>query len=180
MKALTNTALILAAAFTLTSCGSVSPVTSSATGTSTNAIPSKVYSKVLVEDFRDLAGSGDAKAGAQFAGIIAGEVLRKRPSATVLRSGTADANTLVIGGDITRYNEGNAALRLLVGMGAGSSYFDAIIRLKDGTTGSTLSTLKADKNSWGLGGSIAAQQTVETFMNEAAKKTVQQALPLLK
>ncbi len=65
-------------------------------------------------------------------------------------------------------------------MGAGSSYFDALVRVNDGGNGQNISTLKADKNSWGLGGSIAAGQTVETFMNAAAKTTAQSVIPLLK
>jgi len=78
--------------------------------------------------------------------------------------------------EITRFVEGNAALRFLVGMGAGSSYFDAT----DGASGSSIATLSADKNSWGLGGSLAAGQTVYTFMDEAAKKTAKEVAPYLK
>jgi hypothetical protein len=75
--------------------------------------------------------------------------------------------------------EGNVALRLLVGMGAGSSYFDANIRLIDGASGATLSTTKVDKNSWGLGGGIAASQTVESFMNQGAKAVAKDASAML-
>jgi hypothetical protein len=81
---------------------------------------------------------------------------------------------------ITRFVEGNAALRLLVGMGAGSSYFDANIQVTDGGNNASVTSLHADKNSWGLGGGIAASQTVDTFMNEAAKKTAAEVSPRLK
>lgn len=154
---------------------------SNATGAASSAAArGKTYTKVLVKDFRNLAADSDQTAGAKFAGIIAGEIMRSHSSANVIRTGTPDASTLVIEGDITRYVEGNAALRLFIGMGAGSSYFDALVRVNDGGNGQNISTLKADKNSWGLGGSIAAGQTVETFMNAAAKKTAQEIMPLLK
>ena len=64
-------------------------------------------------------------------------------------------------------------------MGAGSSYFDANVRLTDGATGRALTTLKVDKNSWGMGGGIAATQTVESFMNQGAKAVAKDAAPML-
>ncbi len=95
-------------------------------------------------------------------------------------TGKPDGSTLVVSGVITRFVEGNAALRLLVGMGAGSSYFDADIQVTDGGTNTSVTSLHADKNSWGLGGGIAASQTVDTFMKEAAKKTAAEVAPRLK
>ena len=59
---------------------------------------------------------------------------------------------------------------MLVGFGAGSSYFDAIVELRDGGTGEIIGTIDVDKNSWGLGSLMAAGQTVERFMQGAAKK----------
>lgn len=88
---------------------------------------------------------------------------------SVSRSSGADRDTLVIDGVITRFEEGNAALRYLIGMGAGSSYFDATTRFRDGT-GAVVGETKTDKNSWVLGGALAATQTPETYMTGAAKK----------
>ncbi len=48
--------------------------------------------------------------------------------------------------------------------------FDARVELVDGGSGKTLGTWKVDKNSWALGGGIAATQTPEGFMQEAASK----------
>ena len=179
MKRLINPVGLLCLSLVLASCGSVSstaPATSSAVGT-----VSKSYSKVLVQDFAAGPDSGaDAAVGSKFAGVIASAITSAKPGAQIVRQGKADANTLVIGGEVTRFVEGNAALRLLVGMGAGSSYFDANIRLSDGGTGAALHTLKADKNSWGLGGGLAASQTVDTFMSEAAKKTAATVVPYVK
>lgn len=150
----------------LASCGSISDVTPTA-----NA-QAKAYNKVIVRDFKFQA-EGDASqgeaAGKNFANNIAAEVTKQGAFKSVGRSGKTSADTLVVEGEITRYTEGNATLRLLVGMGAGSSYFDANVRFSDGASGASLGTIKVDKNSWGLGGGLAAGQTVESFMTAAAK-----------
>ena len=133
---------------------------------------------MVVQDFRSAVSDDDGStvaAGRQFADMIAVEVRSAKPGVPVDRTSRADANSLVIGGEITRSVEGNAALRLFVGMGAGSSYFDADVRLSDGGSGRSLGVLRADKNSWGLGGGIAAGQTVEVFMRGAAHKTAAEA-----
>lgn len=73
-------------------------------------------------------------------------------------------------GDITRCAKGSAALKVLIGMGAGSTYFDAIVKFKDVQSDSQLGETVVDKNRWGLGGVVAASQDIEHFMDEAAKK----------
>lgn len=70
--------------------------------------------------------------------------------------------------------EGSAALRFWVGLGAGNSYFDATTEFRD-ADGRMLGRILTDKNSWGLGGAIAAGQTPETFMNSAAQKIALEA-----
>lgn len=175
--------LIKSAVFSLTitslvSCGSVATSKPSA---GTTAAVTKTYSKVIVRDFSAGPDSGaDTATGTKFASIIASEIKQSHPGAQVLRTGKPDGSTLVVSGVITRFVEGNAALRLLVGMGAGSSYFDADIQVTDGGTNTSVTSLHADKNSWGLGGGIAASQTVDTFMKEAAKKTAAEVAPRLK
>ena len=62
-------------------------------------------------------------------------------------------------------------LRALVGFGAGSSYFDATVEFIDKQSNVKLGSIVTDKNSWALGGFIAASQTVDTFMEGAAKKS---------
>lgn len=86
----------------------------------------------------------------------------------VVRGGTPDDHTLVLSGVITRYEEGDATLRLMIGMGAGSSYFDARVDFKDGGTSETIASQQVNKNSWALGGGVAATQSPDTFMMEAA------------
>ncbi len=87
---------------------------------------------------------------------------------------------LRIDGDITRYKDGNAALRLLFGFGAGSSYFDATVRFT-GTDGERLGTIAVDKNSWPVGalispisGLAAAAQDADAHMEGAAEKIAEQ------
>lgn len=180
MKTIQHSILLCLTSLVFVSCGTVSTTKPGASGTSSASV-SKTYSKVLVKDFTAGPDSGaDAASCLKFTGVVAGEIVKSSPNTQVLRTGTADASTLVIGGEITRFVEGNAALRLLVGMGAGSSYFDATIRATDGASGASVATLSADKNSWGLGGSLAAGQTVYTFMDEAAKKTAKEVAPYLK
>jgi hypothetical protein len=162
----------------LTSCGTVSS-SSEATGT---AYTGKKFQRVLVQDFTHTITDDDGTtpvAARKFSDKIAAAIRAKNPSASVSRAGRAGPGTLVVGGEVTRYVEGNAALRFLVGMGAGSSYFDANVRLTDGATGKTLSTLKVDKNSWGMGGAMASAQNVDSFMDQGAKATAKEASPML-
>lgn len=140
------------------------------------------YSKLLVEDFVDEATS-KAKAEIQptlrlkmetavktFPDQIAAVTRSQGGFAEVSRSGNPDTETLVMRGSITQYDAGNATLRWLVGFGAGNVNFDAIVELVDGGTGESLGKWVVDKNSWALGGGIAATQTPEGFMEEAATK----------
>lgn len=176
------TCFLFIATFGLTSCGTVAPVKMTDSATNPALAGGKTFQRVLIKDFRNLADTSNAAAnaaGQALASKIQAEILRQRTSAIIARTGAADSQTLVVEGEIKRFVEGNAALRLFIGMGAGSSYFDAEIRLTD-SKGLPITRIVADKNSWGLGGGIAAGQTVDSFMNEAARKTAEQVLPLLK
>jgi hypothetical protein len=113
--------------------------------------------------------------GRRFADLIALEVEKKAVFEKVAHVAAPQPGSLVIQGDITRCVEGSAAMRLLVGLGAGSSYFDATVQFADADTGQQLGEITVDKNSWVLGGGIASTQTVEEFMEGAAKKIAEQA-----
>jgi hypothetical protein len=144
------------------------------------------FERLLIQDFADefsakakpekrLAKEAEAKlACQQFADRIALEARKTAAFGEVVRSGEAGENTLVIQGAIQRYEEGSAALRLLIGFGAGSSYFDSRVDLLDGKTGAKIGSWEVDKNSWGLGGAIASTQTPEAFMNDAAEKVAKE------
>jgi hypothetical protein len=140
------------------------------------------FSRLLVEDFTDEA-TAKAKPEVQpllklkldsavkaFPDQIAAVTKSGGGFDEVARSGNPDASTLVLRGAITQFDEGNATLRWMVGFAAGNVNFDARLQLVDGGTGESLGTWDVNKNSWALGGGIAATQTPEGFMQEAAGK----------
>jgi hypothetical protein len=164
----------------LTSCGTVQ----TERGESQTAfLYGKTYQRVLVKNFTHTVADDDGTtpfAALKFADEIANAIRIAKPTADVSRTGNPAEGTLVISGEVTRYVEGSAALRFLVGMGAGSSYFDANVYITDGATGQRLSIIRVDKNSWGLGGGIAATQTVGNFMKQGAKKTASEVVTFLR
>jgi Domain of unknown function (DUF4410) len=144
------------------------------------------YDRVVVLDFVDATDKGKLKpdevraytdqmatAVHTFPDIIAAKIRDTGAFQEVIR-GQSQGKALVISGRITRLEEGSGALRFWVGMGAGSSYFDATTDLSDAASGETLGHVVTDKNSWALGGAIAATQTVQSFMQGAAQKIAAQ------
>ena len=144
------------------------------------------YSNVMVKQFgsatvkTDLSESEIALARTRFADMIAEEIRSTSAFSDVSRDKEPGESTLVIGGDILNYTEGDAALRLLLGCGAGSSYFKALVRFYDGNNKDEIGTITVDNNSWVLGGMCAAGQTPETFMRGAAKKVASETKKLAK
>ncbi len=108
-----------------------------------------------------------------FADLIA-QKIRETGAFNEVARGPTTGNALTVTGRITRLVEGSAGLRFFIGMGAGSSYFDATIDLADAETNVNLGQIVTDKNSWALGGGLAAMQTVESFMKGAANKVATQ------
>ena len=151
-----------------------------------NAVDLSPFSRVVVKDFTDgvsekMKGLEREKKAAEmkrvakdFADMLAWEIGQKRIFEQVARAGAEDERTLIIGGQITRYEEGSAMARFLVGMGAGSSYFDARVEFLRGGTAELLGAIDANRNSWVLGGGIAATQTPDSFMREAARKVAEE------
>jgi uncharacterized lipoprotein YehR (DUF1307 family) len=117
------------------------------------------------------------KSPAYFADRIAFEIKSKGRFASVGRDTKPDANTLVIDGVITKYHEGNPMLRAFIGMGAGSAFFEADVYFRN-SEGNVIGKIKADKNSWALGGGLAAAQNPTMFMNGAAVKIAEEAVKL--
>jgi predicted small secreted protein len=142
------------------------------------------YDEVIVQKFQDQALVTDVDpirmdwACRHFATQIGQEIEKSGNFLKVSQEGVPQASTLLIGGNITRLQEGNSATRFLVGMGMGSSYLDATVIFKDGLTEQELAIIEVDKNSWGGGGALAAGQTPETFMEGAAKKVAKEAKKL--
>lgn len=178
-----RTSAVLVLVGLLSGCGTTSPLVRSESPTAQTALDDlSGYHHVVVLDFSDQVSitqtteAREAKAGAMevdrrhFADVIAKELSGAAPTLDVSRQPHGRPNTLVISGDITRLNRGNAALRLLIGFGAGSSYFDATVRISDPATDTLIGTIQVDKNSWPLGGGLAAAQSVESLIDGAAKK----------
>lgn len=168
----------LCVAALLTGCGT----TSNLKTTGNQRVDLTRFDRLLVSNFKDefsakarpvdrpkQAAEGEI-AGKLFADRIAAVVKAAGVFREVVREGPADAQTLLVSGAITRYESGDAVLRLWIGLGAGSSYFDARVELVDGGNNVSVGTWLVDKNSWGLGGAIAASQTVDEFMKAAAEK----------
>jgi hypothetical protein len=172
--------LLLACALALPACGSVSGLTRESA-----SAPLRIadYTRVEVLDFevRDEKPLDDpskaeehakkvAEARKLFADKIAEQIRATNAFAEVTREPGARP-ALRVGGDITRYDEGNIVARGLTGF-AGQTHFEVNVDVADAESGKSLSTLKIDRNSWPLpvGASLSTLQTTEFFMNEGAKK----------
>jgi hypothetical protein len=167
------------ALFSLAGCGS----TSGLQNQQGQAIAStRKFTKVTVQTFKLKLVDKDPemnseKSPAYFADRIAFELKAKGRFASVGRDAKPDADTLVIDGTITKYHEGNPMLRAFIGFGAGSAFFEADVYFRD-SKGNIVGKIKADKNSWALGGAIAGAQNPTMFMNGAAVKIADEAVKL--
>lgn len=165
---------ILFVSLLITGCGTTSGLKAPA-GTNSKADRAELnlqgYTHVTIRDFKDGTAREDMPdyAGREFANIIAGAIVDEGTFEEV-HADEDGAEGILVTGKITRYSEGNAALRALIGFGAGSSYFDAIVTFHDIKTNEELGQMKVDKNSWVLGGGLAAGQNPRKFMEEAANK----------
>ncbi len=171
----------------LAACGTTSDLQRD--DATTQQIDLTAYQYAVISDFEDSATEnkvfrsdekGQAKksayraevqaAGVTFAEFIKAELDKLNFLDEVSRGSEAGEGALLIKGKITRFERGNAAAKFLIGLGAGSTYFDAVVSVTDGATGNELGTIVVDKNSWVLGGVISASQNVEGFMRGGAQK----------
>ena len=155
----------------LGACGSVGQIEGGVGKEGGTEIDLSGYQRVVVLDMGDGTKGKDVPdfAGSNFADRIAAEIRSTEAFVEVSRD-LGDARSVVISGEITRYAEGNPGLKLVIGFGAGSTYFDAVVRFHDSESDELLGELVVDKNSWVLGGGLAAGQSVEQFMKGAAEK----------
>ena len=133
------------------------------------------YTYVIVNDFGDgVSKSHDdsniISEGKRFADIISSSIKSKNLFDKIERNTNSPESALLIDGNITQYEEGNVALRTLIGLGAGSSHFDAKVNIKDNITKELLAEIDVDQMSWALGGIMAGSQDVKSHMNLSAKK----------
>ena len=165
------------ATFVLAGCGTTSTLKGPQGST---VAASHKYSKVTVQNFKVSVkehAQEAASSAATFADIIAGEIRKSGRFAAVLRNAAPDANTLVIDGVVTKYDEGSQAKRMWLGMGFGMAFLEADVKFRDGK-GNVIGTIKVDKNSWALGGGLAAGQNPHSFMNDAAETIAEEAAKL--
>ena len=133
------------------------------------------YTYIIVNDFGDgVSKSHDdsniISEGKRFADIISSSIKSKNLFDKIERNTNSPESALLIDGNITQYEEGNVALRTLIGLGAGSSHFDAKVNIKDNITKELLAEIDVDQMSWALGGIMAGSQDVKSHMNLSAKK----------
>lgn len=180
MKKPVFAATLVLAASLLTGCGTTSDIRKQGSSQAVaeeagevvaakaESVDLKKYDTVVVLDFSNKVMPSNADMGKDFSDKIALSIANTGAFQNVERS-IKEGNAIVIDGDITRYEEGDPTLRLLIGFGAGSSYFDAIVNLKDAQTGEKIGDIVVDKNSWALGGGVAAAQDVNSHMQSAAE-----------
>lgn len=176
----------------LAACGTTSSLQQAEP--SAEKIDLTAYQHVVIADFEDEATEnkvfksnekGQAKkaeyradvkaAGVTFAEYVQAELDKLNFLESVSRGDeAAGEGALLIDGKVTRFERGNAAAKFLIGLGAGSTYFDALVRVRDASTGEELGTIVVDKNSWVLGGVISASQNVEGFMRGGAQKVARE------
>lgn len=160
----------------LTACGSTSNL-SYTPENNNNQLAS--YNKVIVNNFTDgVSTSHDDPVilsdGQRFADMIASKIKAEKLFSVVERNTHSTENALLIEGEVTKHAEGNSALRLIIGCGAGSSYFDANVHFKNNQTKKVLGNIDVSKMSWALGGGIAALQDVKSHMEAASDRIVEE------
>jgi len=158
----------------LAGCGTTSDLQ---TAQGSKVMPSGKYNKVVVQNFKVTVPAHAQEAASSatlFPDAIAAELRKEGHFRAVSRSGPADPNTLSIDGVITKYHEGNQSKRMWLGMGFGMAFLEATVRFSD-SKGKVIGTIKVDKNSWAMGGGLAAGQNPQSFMNDAADKISEEA-----
>lgn len=191
-KKITGVMALLISGGLLGACGTTSSLKSADAATE-QRIDLSSYNAAVIGDFADKATVGKKfksnekgmtkkaeyeadvqAASATFGEYLQAELRKLNVFESVGRGDAAAEGALFIEGEITRFERGNAAAKFLIGMGAGSTYFDAIVEIKDGATGEKLGQIIVDKNSWVLGGAISASQNVEGFMRGGAEKAAKE------
>jgi hypothetical protein len=182
LRTLLRLAAVSGFALTLVACGSTSKIQRAE---SAPELDFSKYQTIVVGEFlskpakpvaADERATYDAEvnaAGQRFSQMVANQLAEYGVQGEIVR-GENRPGAIRIDGDITRYKEGNAALRLLIGFGAGSSYFDSAVRFTDVDSGIVLGAITVDKNSWPLGGIAAAMQDSDSHMQGAAARIAEE------
>ncbi|XVN40967.1 MAG: DUF4410 domain-containing protein [Rickettsia endosymbiont of Argas persicus] len=165
-----NKLILFIIALILTSCGSTSHIKNSKNNSLANF---SNYDTVIVNDFVDgVSKTGNdpnvIAEGKKFADMIASSIKSKNSFKSVERNIVdPEQKAILIDGKITKYDEGNGVMRVLIGFGAGRSHFDAKVNIRDNQTKENLGFVDVNKCSWLLGGAIAGSQDIKSHMNSA-------------
>jgi hypothetical protein len=108
-------------------------------------------------------------AGQRFAAMLEQE-LRACGVRGTIRRGEPEAGALLVAGEVTGYDPGNALLRGVVGFGLGGADFEATVRLVDADSRAVLGQVEVDKSSFPLAGGLAAMHDVDILMRSAAER----------
>lgn len=135
------------------------------------------YNHIIVNNFTNgVSESADnnniLSAGKKFADIVASKMKSKGAFDKIEQNIDSTDHALLIDGKITKYSEGSALKRAFIGMGAGRSYFAAIVVIKDNSTKRSLAEIDINEKSWAPGGVIAGMQDINSHMNAAANRIV--------
>jgi Domain of unknown function (DUF4410) len=169
--------IAIAGPLLLSACGTTSNLQSSGGGALTST---RKFSKVTVQDFKvSVSEHADQAASTRvsFPDLIASEIKKTGRFSSVARNAKPDANTLVIDGVVTNYDEGSAWKRFGLGMGFGMAFLEASVNFRD-SQGGSVGVVKVDKHSYPMGGWLAAGQDTHSFMDGAADKIAEEAAKL--
>lgn len=111
------------------------------------------YDYIIINDFKDgTSKSSDnprvISEGKRFFDMIASSIKSKKLFDKVQRNVDSTDRAILIDGKITKYSEGNAVMRTLIGFGVSISHFNAKINIKDNETKKLLGSIDANKMSW--------------------------------
>ena len=149
----------------LQSCGSVSSIRPTITN---GSVDISSYNKIVINDFTNQTSNSEVDDIAK--SNFPNKLFNKLSDSSLFKSvqrNKRSHDSLIISGNITKYEEGNAFLRTLFGFGAGRAYFYSDVDLIDGNSNKKIGTIEVRKKSWLLGGYIAGMENPETLMKDS-------------
>lgn len=191
-----NYAFLTAVAVVLSGCGTAGklqpacvPTPSLNVTDGTNLSPSAVapdlspFSKAVVMDFENKSSTPviQASLGKTFADQVAEKLKEKNIFQTVSRAPltteeSKKGQVLILKGKITDYDDGNAALRMWIGFGAGRSHFYGTVHLWDSSKNQEIAAIHMKIGSWLLGGIVASTMGADELSNQAANHIADEIL----
>lgn len=113
-------------------------------------------------------------AAARLADLVAEYLQRQGAFTEVLRGEPNPPAALIVEGVVTRAVVGDAETRFREGTGLGSAHLEAILKVRDSDTGEVLATMVINRGSWPGGGLFAVDETLDSFLDQEARKFARQ------